>query len=465
MVGPLGTLRVSQIGFIVRDIETTKEKLAAFLGIPVPPTVGGGDFAITQTTVNGQPAPDANCQMAFFDLENIQLELIQPNGVKSTWQDFLDTRGEGIHHIAFGVKGTDERSLPAKPWASPAPSGANTATAAANMPISMPPRPSSALSRPWKAINERGFSSMQTKPVKTAVVGCGIISQVYLRNMTRLFSILDVVAVCDLVPELAQEAARKYGIPLVVDMHVPPGGRGGSGMKMMDNPLWASFFVDCWEKIVRKTKGEDGIYAYDLINEPTQFGAPKHCDYLEIQRRAACAVRAIDPVTPVIVSCMNDVAWCAPSAFKTMAPVDMTNIFYQFHMYEPFEYTHQKVLPQFKDVVAAYPDDAKGWNAAGLRRIIEPVLAFERRFGAHIFVGEFSAIAYAEGCGQWIADVVEMLNECRWDWCYHAFREWPGWSVEHVVTKGDSASNAKFAPSADNARKRALVAGLRGVKP
>ena len=129
-----------------------------------------------------------------------------------------------------------------------------------------------------------------------------------------------------------------------------------------------------------------------------------------------------------------------------MAPVDMTNIFYQFHMYEPFEYTHQKVLPQFKDVVAAYPDDAKGWNAAGLRRIIEPVIAFERRFGAHIFVGEFSAIAYAEGCGQWIADVVEMLNECRWDWCYHAFREWPGWSVEHVVTKGDSASNAKFAP-------------------
>ena len=33
---------------------------------------------------------------------------------------------------------------------------------------------------------------MNVKPVKVAVVGCGIISQVYLRNMTRLFSILDV---------------------------------------------------------------------------------------------------------------------------------------------------------------------------------------------------------------------------------------------------------------------------------
>ncbi len=59
---------------------------------------------------------------------------------------------------------------------------------------------------------------MQIKPVKTAVVGCGIISQVYLRNMTRLFSILDVVAVCDLKPELAQEAARKYGVPRIMTL-------------------------------------------------------------------------------------------------------------------------------------------------------------------------------------------------------------------------------------------------------
>lgn len=59
---------------------------------------------------------------------------------------------------------------------------------------------------------------MQIKRVKTAVVGCGIISHVYLRNMTRLFSILDVVAVCDLNPELAQQAANEYGIPHVLTL-------------------------------------------------------------------------------------------------------------------------------------------------------------------------------------------------------------------------------------------------------
>ena len=72
------------------------------------------------------------------------------------------------------------------------------------------------------------------------------------------------------------------------------------------------------------------------MNEPTQFSAPKHCDYLELQRRAAEAIRAIDPVTPIVVSCNADGAWCAPSAFRTMRPLDLVNILYQFHMYEPF---------------------------------------------------------------------------------------------------------------------------------
>ena len=254
--------------------------------------------------------------------------------------------------------------------------------------------------------------------------------------------------------------ARSYGIPLVLDLHFPPGGRGGSGMKMLDNPLWASFFIDCWEKIVRTLGKEGGIWAYDLVNEPTQFGNPKFIDYLEIQRRAACAVRAIDATTPIVVSCRNDVAWCAPSAFRWMEPIDLVNVFYQFHMYEPFEYTHQKVLPQFKDTVAVYPDASKGWNAEGLRRIVAPVLAFEKRFGARIFVGEFSSVAYAKGCAEWIADTTAMLNEYGWDWCYHAFREWPGWSVEHEVTEGDSAATAKFAPSTDNPRLRALKKGM-----
>ena len=110
MAGLLGNNVLTQIGFIVKDINKTKQKFAEFFGVPAPANCDGGPFEVTGARYMGEPAPDANCLMAFFDVgPNVQLELIQPNGVKSVWQDFLDEHGDGIHHIAFCVKGMDEK--------------------------------------------------------------------------------------------------------------------------------------------------------------------------------------------------------------------------------------------------------------------------------------------------------------------------------------------------------------------
>jgi methylmalonyl-CoA/ethylmalonyl-CoA epimerase len=108
MSGLLDNNQIAQVGFIVRDIEKSKKVFADFFGVSVPPTYDGGSYEITGTTVGEKPAPDANCFMVFFDVgPHTQIELIQPNGVKSTWQDFLDEHGEGIHHLAFQVKNMD----------------------------------------------------------------------------------------------------------------------------------------------------------------------------------------------------------------------------------------------------------------------------------------------------------------------------------------------------------------------
>jgi len=110
MAGIIDTNVLTQVGFIVRDIEVSKRKFAAFFGVEPPNHFDGGKFEVTGTTVQGEPAPYANCWMAFFNAgPNVQIELIQPNGVKSTWQDYLDEHGEGIHHIAFNVKGMDSK--------------------------------------------------------------------------------------------------------------------------------------------------------------------------------------------------------------------------------------------------------------------------------------------------------------------------------------------------------------------
>ena len=71
-------------------------------------------------------------------------------------------------------------------------------------------------------------------------------------------------------------------------------------------------------------------------------------------------------------------------------------------------------------------------------------------------MGEFSAVAWAPGAADWLRDAISLFEEYGWDWTYHAFREWPPWSVEH---EGPDA--AHMAPSADNPRKRALLDGLR----
>ena len=56
--------------------------------------------------------------------------------------------------------------------------------------------------------------------VKIAMIGVGCISGIYLKNITETFRELELVGVCDLVRERAENAQREYGIPKVYEtMH------------------------------------------------------------------------------------------------------------------------------------------------------------------------------------------------------------------------------------------------------
>jgi len=56
---------------------------------------------------------------------------------------------------------------------------------------------------------------MNIKPVKIAIVGCGVISDAYLKTMLSKFKILEVVGCCDLDLQKAQAMAQKYGIKVL----------------------------------------------------------------------------------------------------------------------------------------------------------------------------------------------------------------------------------------------------------
>lgn len=58
------------------------------------------------------------------------------------------------------------------------------------------------------------------KPVKTAIIGCGVISKTYLDNCCRKFKVLDIVGCSDIIPERSAQRALEYGIKQMTNQEI-----------------------------------------------------------------------------------------------------------------------------------------------------------------------------------------------------------------------------------------------------
>ena len=92
----------AQINIVVSDIETAAEKWAELLGVPKPEIhhnhLEGGD----NYHYHGQPI-SCDLKTCAIEMEGWVLELHEPCGGQSSFQDFLDKHGNGVHHIGFEV--------------------------------------------------------------------------------------------------------------------------------------------------------------------------------------------------------------------------------------------------------------------------------------------------------------------------------------------------------------------------
>jgi 4-hydroxyphenylpyruvate dioxygenase and related hemolysins len=102
--GVLDTQTVVQIGMIVRNIEDSAKKYADFLGMDIPEIIITDNYDKAQTQYRSNPT-QARAKLAFFRTPGaVEIELIEPDQNPSTWREFLDSHGEGVHHIAFFIK-------------------------------------------------------------------------------------------------------------------------------------------------------------------------------------------------------------------------------------------------------------------------------------------------------------------------------------------------------------------------
>ncbi|MBS1370760.1 MAG: cellulase family glycosylhydrolase [Lentisphaeria bacterium] len=263
--------------------------------------------------------------------------------------------------------------------------------------------------------------------------------------------------------EMFKLGHEKYGLRFVIDLHTLPGGRyENREMAMFHEKLFADHFIAVWKKIATRFRDNPAVWGYDLVNEPVQIRRAPY-DYWSLQRQAAEAVRAIDPERPIFLeSNMSD----APETFRYLAPLRLKNIIYQVHMYKPGAYTHQRVKvrdgrlrPGEKPI--AYPGVIGGtrYDREELRRDLQPVRDFQQKYGARIYVGEFSAAVWAPGAAEYLRDLIAIFEEYGWDWTYHAFRESAVWDVEKAGT-----DRTDIRPAADTDRKRVLLEAFKRNK-
>jgi len=249
---------------------------------------------------------------------------------------------------------------------------------------------------------------------------------------------------------------EKYGLMVAIDLHSPPGGKPtisgyyGTDDRLFTDRKMQDKFIAVWRHIANRYKNAKAVWGYDLANEPVEDFVEDGCDdWHALAERAAKAIREIDPIRAIICEAPP---WGGPSSLAEFTPIAVSNVVYSVHMYVPGEFTHQGVHKTGTEPVD-YPGEIKGkmWDKAALEKVLQPVVDFQKRYNVHIYLGEFSAIRWAPGDSayRYLKDCIDIFESHGWDWSYHAFREWDGWSVEH----GPDPKNLQPSPTPTDREK------------
>lgn len=88
-----GAARITHVGIVVRDVERSARAWAELVGSAAP--------AVGTTQAGGA---GGTARVARLRLGNVAVELLQPVG-DGPYRDFLDTRGQGVHHVGLQAAG------------------------------------------------------------------------------------------------------------------------------------------------------------------------------------------------------------------------------------------------------------------------------------------------------------------------------------------------------------------------
>ena len=99
--------QVFQVCVVVKDIQKSVEQYWNIFGIGPWQIHTFQPPDLFDTTLRGKPEP-YTMKIAAAQIGNIQWELIQPLSGRSSYHEFLEEKGEGLHHVAVMVQDFDK---------------------------------------------------------------------------------------------------------------------------------------------------------------------------------------------------------------------------------------------------------------------------------------------------------------------------------------------------------------------
>ncbi|WP_273568639.1 glycoside hydrolase family 5 protein [Maribacter halichondriae] len=135
--------------------------------------------------------------------------------------------------------------------------------------------------------------------------------------------------------------AEKYGIYLILNMHVPQGGyqSQGEGDALWDNVENQNRLAALWKEIARRYVNQVQIAGFGLLNEPVPNTSINQ--WSQLAQRLINDIRSANKNHLIFVEKAIYVKGREPDENLDFPSVTGTNLVYEFHGYDPYFYTHQ----------------------------------------------------------------------------------------------------------------------------
>ncbi|MFL5576417.1 MAG: glycoside hydrolase family 5 protein [Gemmatimonadaceae bacterium] len=238
----------------------------------------------------------------------------------------------------------------------------------------------------------------------------------------------------------AVDAILAESLAVIVDMHPEQGG--AFKKRLAGDDAHVRRVARFWGALARHFATRDPEHLFLEVMNESEVRDRERWDW--VQRKLLHAMRDGAPRHTLIAT---GARWGSVKDLTRLEPVDDPNVVYDFHFYDPYEFTHQGatwavsewrdlrelpypasvpgVVPALGDIrttsakVTALRYGNSGWNADRLAEKLGDVVEWSDRHGVRVICGEFGVLrtgAPRTDRVRWLHDVRSLLERYDFGW-------------------------------------------------